>query len=159
MSAKVKPVPDGYRSVTPYLFVRGASDALAFYARAFNARERMRIPGPGGRLAHAEIEIGDSVIMLSDESPEMSALGPQSLGGTSFSVMIYVEDVDAMYQQAIAAGAKALHAVQTQFYGDRSGSVIDPFGHQWYLATHVEDVSPEEVFKRMDAMMKNAGGS
>jgi len=155
MSAKVKPIPDGYRSVTPYLMVKGAGEAIEFYKRAFNARERGRVPGASGKVMHAELEIGDSVVMLADEFPDMGALGPLSIGGTPVGIHLYVENVDAMYKQAVAAGAKEERPVQNQFYGDRSGSLIDPFGHKWHLATHVEDVSPEELQRRMQQMMKD----
>jgi PhnB protein len=148
----VKPIPDGYHTVTPYLIVKDAARALDFYRKAFGARELMRFPGPGGKVLHAEIKIGDSPIMLADECPEMSARSPQALGGTPVGIALYVEDVDAVFNRAVAAGAKVLKPVQDQFYGDRSGTVTDPFGHQWTVATHKEDVSFEEMQKRMAAM-------
>ncbi len=153
MSAKPNFQAEGYNTVTPYLIVNGAAAALDFYKSAFNAQEVMRMPGPGGKIMHAEIQIGDSRVMLGDECPEMGALAPQ---GNSWPVtlMIYVKDVDALTAQAIKAGAKVHRPVQDQFYGDRSGAVIDPFGHSWMLATHIEDVSPEEMGKRMAAMKK-----
>jgi PhnB protein len=154
MSANVKAIPDGYRSVTPYLMVNGAGEAIEFYKRAFNARERGRVPGPGGKIMHAELEIGDSVVMLADEFPQMGALGPASIGGTPVLIHLYVENVDAMFAQAIAAGGKQERPISNQFYGDRSGGLIDPFGHKWHLATHIEDVSPDELQRRMQEMAK-----
>ena len=150
----MKPIPDGYRSVTPYMIIKGAGEAIEFYKKAFKAKERLRVPGPGGKIMHAEIEIGDSVVMLGEESPEMGALGPTSVGGTPVSIHLYIDDVDQMFAQALAAGGKQERAVQDQFYGDRSGGLVDPFGHKWHLATHVEDVSPEEMDRRMKEMMK-----
>ncbi|MCA9054470.1 MAG: VOC family protein [Planctomycetaceae bacterium] len=147
----VKPIPDGYHSVTPYLICRNAAAAIDYYTKAFGARERMRLPMPGGLLGHAELEIGDSVVMLADENQEWGAMSPQTLGGTPASVLIYVEDVDTVFQRAIDAGAKVVRPLQDQFYGDRSGHLEDPFGHRWSVATHVEDVSPEELQKRMQA--------
>ena len=147
----VKPIPDGYRSVTPYLAVKQAAEAIEFYRRAFGAKERMRVPGPDGKIGHAELEIGDSVIMLADEFPEMDFRGPASLGGTSVTLHLYVPDVDASYSKATAAGAKPVRPVEDQFYGDRTGSVGDPFGHVWHIATHKEDLSPEELRRRAEA--------
>jgi PhnB protein len=144
----VKPIPEGYHSVTPYLYVKGAAQAIEFYKRAFSATERMRIAQPDGRVGHAEIQIDDSVIMLSDEFLEMGASSPQSLGGSPVSIHLYVEDADAMFKQAIAAGAKVKRPVADQFYGDRLGGVEDPFGHIWWISTHKEDLSPEEIEKR-----------
>lgn len=155
MSAKVKPIPDGYRTVTPYLFIRGAAQAIEFYKQAFDARERMRMPGPNGKIMHAELDLGDSMLMLADEFPEMNALSPQAVGGSPVMIAIYVNDVDATFNRAISAGAKPLRPVANQFYGDRSGSLTDPFGHIWNIATHIEDVSPEEMTRRMEAMMKS----
>ena len=151
-----KPIPDGYHSVTPYLIIKGAAQALAFYQRVFGARERMRIPGSGDAVMHAEIEIGDSVIMLADECPQMNAVGPQTLGGSPVLLHLYVPDADAMFAQAVAAGAKVEQPMELKFYGDRSGSVVDPFGHRWTLSTHVEDVSPEEIGRRIAALGKPA---
>lgn len=148
-----KPIPDGYHSVTPYLIVSGAAKALDFYVRALGAEERVRMPGPGGKIMHAEIQIGDSMVMLADEFPEMGAKSPQSIGGTPVGICLYVEDVDARFKKAIAAGAKEERPVQNQFYGDRSGTLIDPFGHKWTIATHIEDVTPEEMGRRMAKMM------
>ena len=141
----VKPIPDGYHTVTPYLIVQGAAKALDFYKKAFGATELVRMPGPGGKIMHAEVQIGDSRVMLADEFPEMDARGPQALGGTPVGLCIYVENVDALFDRAVTAGAKVLRPVVDQFYGDRSGTVADPFGHKWTIATHVEDVSPEEM--------------
>jgi PhnB protein len=149
--ANVKPIPDGYHSVTPYLIIKGASDAIEFYKKAFGATELFRMPGPGGKIGHAEIKIGDSPIMLSDENPGLGYTSPTTLGGTPVSLMIYVDDVDTIFKQAIAAGGEQQKAVQDQFYGDRSGSLKDPFGHVWHVATHKEDVSPEEMEKRLAA--------
>jgi PhnB protein len=148
----VQPIPAGYHTVTPYLIVKGGVKALEFYKRAFGARELFRMAGPDGKIGHAEIQIGDSPIMLADEFPEMGAVSPQTLGGTPAFIVLYVEDVDARFQQAIAAGGKALRPVKDQFYGDRSGTLLDPFGHQWTIATHLEDVSSEEMQRRAAAM-------
>jgi PhnB protein len=148
----VKPIPDGYHTVTPYLIVKGGAAALEFYKKAFGAEERMRCPMPDGRMGHAEIQIGDSCIMLSDEAPEWGTKGPNTLGGTPAGLCIYVTDSDASFARAVAAGATVLRPIQDQFYGDRSGTVTDPFGHQWTITTHKEDVSPEEIEKRMKAM-------
>ena len=152
MAAKVKPIPDGYHSATPYLIIQGAAAALDFYKKAFGATELMRMAQPDGRIGHAEIRIGDSVIMLADEVPEMSYRGPKSLGGSPVSILLYFEDVDAVVARAVAAGAKLIRPVQDQFYGDRSGVIEDPFGHVWTIATHKEDVSPEEIDRRLAAM-------
>ena len=145
-------IPEGYHSVTPYLVVDGAARALEFYTQAFGATEVMRMPGPGGKIAHAEIRIGDSHVMLADEHPEQGHRGPKSIGGTPVGIMIYVEDVDSMFRKAISLGATETRPVEDQFYGDRSGSLTDPFGHNWMISTHVEDVSPEEMERRMKAM-------
>ena len=151
--ASVKPIPDGYPRVTPYLHVDGASKAIEFYRTVFGAKERMRLAAPGGRIGHAELEIGSSMIMLADEHPEMNVRGPKSVGGTPVTVLVYVEDVDRAFERALKAGAKELRPVQNQFYGDRSGQFEDPFGHQWNVATHVEDVPPDEMAKRAAKMM------
>jgi PhnB protein len=148
--AKVKPIPDGYHSVTPYLIIKGAADAIEFYKKAFGATELFRM-NHEGKVGHAEIKIGDSPIMLADESPEMGSKSPTTLGGTPISIMIYVEDVDTIFKQALAAGGEEQKPLQDQFYGDRSGTLKDPFGHVWHVATHVEDVSPEEMDKRIAA--------
>lgn len=151
MSDKVKPVPEGYHTATPYLIIKGAAAALEFYKNAFGATELLRMPNRDGRVGHAEIKIGDSIIMLADEAPEVGARSPESCGGSPVTIMLYVEDVDAVFNQAVAAGAKVERPVANQFYGDRTGGIIDPFGHKWYLATHVEDVSPEEMQRRAAA--------
>jgi PhnB protein len=155
----VKPVPNGYHTVTPYLIVRGAASAIEFYKKAFGATELMRFPGPDGKIGHAEIRIGDSPVMLADEFPEMGHRAPQSLGGSAVGILLYVPDVDALFTRAAAAGAKVLRPLQDQFYGDRSVTVEDPFGHNWTLATHKEDVSHEEMQRRMQAMMKQKQGA
>jgi PhnB protein len=144
-----KAIPEGYHSVTPYLIVKGAARALEFYKKAFNAQELYRMDAPGGIIGHAEIQIGDSRIMLSDEYPEMGARSPETLGGSPVGLCIYVENVDELFKQAVAAGGKEERPVKDQFYGDRSGTLRDPFGHQWTIATHKEDVSPEEMTRRM----------
>ncbi|WOB44643.1 VOC family protein [Thermoleptolyngbya oregonensis NK1-22] len=149
----VKPIPDGYPAVTPYLIVHDAAGAIAFYEQAFGATELMRLADPSGKLAHAEIKIGNSPIMLSDEFPEMDYRSAQAIGGTPVSLMVYVEDVDSLFNRAIAAGATEIRPVENQFYGDRAGTLADPFGHVWTLATHVEDVSMEEVNARFSAMV------
>ena len=150
----VKPIPDGYHAVTPYLCVRGAATAIDFYAKAFGAEEVMRLTMPGGVVCHAEVKIGDSRVMLADEMPEWGNKGPQSLGGTPTGFCVYVTDVDAVFAQAAAAGATVERPVADQFYGDRSGTVLDPFGHKWTIATHKEDLSPAEMQARMDAWLK-----
>jgi PhnB protein len=152
MTTKVKAIPEGAQVVTPYLCIKGASDAISFYGKAFGATELMRISGPGGSVGHAEIVIGGSRLMLADEFPGMNFLGPKSVGGTPVHLHVYVEDVDATFAQAVKAGAKVVRAVADQFYGDRSGSVEDPFGHVWHLATHKEDLSLEEIQRRAAQM-------
>jgi PhnB protein len=144
----VEPIPSDYPRVIPYLSVDGAADAIDFYCSVHGATERMRMPGPPGKIGHAELNIGDSVVMLADVMPDMSNPDPKKLGGTPVSVMTYVEDVDAVHKAALAKGAKELRPVENQFYGDRSGSFEDPWGHIWWVATHVEDVSEEEMAKR-----------
>jgi PhnB protein len=146
--SKVKPIPEGYHTATPYLTVDGAARAIEFYQRAFGAKELFRMADPSGKVGHAEIQIGDSRIMLSDEFPERNARGPQSLGGSTVGIMLYVEDVDKVFKQAVTAGAKEVQPVKDQFYGDRSGALLDPFGHKWWVATHKEDVPPEEMNRR-----------
>ena len=146
-----KPIPDGYHTATPYLIIGGAGDAIEFYKKAFGATELFRFPTPDGKVGHAEIKIGDSPIMLADEFPEMGYKGPQTLGGSPVSIMIYVEDVDTIFNQAVAAGAAIKEAVSDKFYGDRLGTVTDPFGHVWHISTHKEDVSMEEMQKRAQA--------
>ena len=154
--ANVKPIPEGYHSVTPYLIINGAGDAIDFYKKAFGATELFRMPAPEGKIGHAEIKIGDSPIMLADESLEMGYKSATTLSGSPVSLMIYVEDVDKVYNQAIAAGGTEVKGVQDQFYGDRSGTLKDPYGHVWHIATHKEDVTPEEMDKRM-AAARSAG--
>jgi PhnB protein len=151
-----KAIPEGYHSVTPYLIVNGAAKAIDFYKRAFGAVELMRMPGPDGKIGHAEIRIGDSAIMLADEHPQMGYRSPQSLGGSAVSLMVYVERVDDVFGRAVAGGAKELQAIKNQFYGDRSGTLQDPFGHTWTVATHVEDVPPEEMRRRAEKFMQSA---
>ena len=148
-----KPIPEGYRSVTPYLVFEDASEAIEFYKTAFGAKERMRMQAPDGKIGHAEIEIGDSIVMLSDAFPQSTTRPPNELGGTSAGVFLYVEDVDAVVKQAAGAGATITQEVADQFWGDRFGSVKDPFGHSWSIATHVEDVSPEEMAERAKEAM------
>lgn len=148
----VKPIPDGYHSLTPYLIIDGAAKAIEFYQKVFGATELLRLPGPGGKLGHAEIKIGDSVLMMADEMPEMGHRGPKALGGSPVGIMLYVEDVARTFEKAVAAGATVDRPVQDQFYGDRSGTVIDPFGYKWTIATHVEDVAQEEMQKRIAAL-------
>ncbi|HLI11313.1 MAG TPA: VOC family protein [Alphaproteobacteria bacterium] len=158
MAGKIKAVPEGYHSVTPYLTIKGAADAIAFYKKAFGAQEMLRIPAPDGKIGHAEVKIGDSRIMMADEFPGMDCRSPQSLGGSPVSILLYVEDVDALTRQAVAAGARVLRPIEDKFYGDRSGSIADPFGHVWHLSTHKEDVPPEELRKRAEAFMRRQGG-
>jgi PhnB protein len=149
--ADVKPIPDGYHSVTPYLSIKGAAEALEYYKKAFGAIELFRMEHDG-KIGHAEIKIGDSPIMLADEHPEMGSVSPVTLGGSPVGIMIYVDDVDTIFKQAIDAGGVEKKPVQDQFYGDRSGTLTDPFGHVWTVATHTEDVAPEEIDKRLAAM-------
>ncbi len=156
MKKQVKPIPQGYNAVTPYLSVKGAAGAIAFYKKAFAAKEVMRMAAPGGTIGHAEIQIDDSRIMLSDEYPDMNFRGPRSFGGTSVHIHLYVQDVDRVVKKAVAAGAKLLRPVTDQFYGDRSGSLEDPFGHVWHVATHKEDIPTKELKKRASAMAASA---
>lgn len=149
--ANVKPIPDGYHTVTPYLCVRGGPQAIEFYKKAFGATEVMRMPAPDGKIGHAELQIGDSRVMLADEFPEMGFLSPKSIGGAAVMMHLYVEDADATVVQATGAGAKVTRPVSDQFYGDRGGQVEDPFGHRWYISTHKEDLTFEEVQKRAQA--------
>lgn len=151
--AAVKPVPEGYHSATPYMTVRDAAAALAFYKAAFGAEEMFRLTEPGGRIGHAEFRIGDSPIMLSDEYPDFGALSPAALGGTPIKMMLYVPDCDEAVKRAVAAGATVLRAPADQFYGDRTAMVADPFGHGWYLQTRIEEVSPQEMQKRYTKAM------
>jgi PhnB protein len=148
-----KPVPEGYHTLTPYLAVEDATAAIDFYQRAFGAKERVRMPGPDGMIAHAELEIGDSKVMLADPFPQSSTRPPKELGGTSVGIFVYVENVDEVFQKAVDAGATATMEPDDQFWGDRFGSVTDPFGHSWQISTHVEDVPPEEMEKRSKEWM------
>ena len=145
----VKPIPDGYHSLTPYLICDGAAKAIEFYKKTFGAVETVRMDAPGGKIGHAEVRIGDSMLMVADEHPEMDARSPRSLGGSPASICLYVKDVDAVYARAVGAGAKAKRPVSDQFYGDRAGTVEDPFGHTWHIHTHTEDLTPEEITRRM----------
>ncbi len=154
----VKPIPEGYHSVTPYLIINGAASAIEFYQKAFGATELFRFPTPDGKIGHAEIKIGDSPIMLADEFAEMGYKGPQALGGSPVSLMIYFEDVDTVFNRAVEAGASVKEAVQDKFYGDRTGTLTDPFGHVWHVSTHKEDVSMEEMEKRAKAAGAKASG-
>lgn len=148
-----EPIPQDYPRLTPYLYIDGAGAAIDFYCSVLGATERMRLAGPDGRVGHAELDLGDSMIMLADENPDMGVLGPRAIGGTPVSLHVYVEDADGAFDRAIQAGAKVLRPIEDQFYGDRSGQFEDPFGHRWNVATHVEDVSPEEMGKRAAAAM------
>jgi PhnB protein len=154
-----QPVPEGYHTVTPYLAVDDAAEAIEFYKTAFGAKERVRMDAPGGKIGHAELEIGDSLVMLSDPFPQASAKPPSELGGTSAGVFMYVEDVDSVVKQAVDAGATVTMEVADQFWGDRFGSITDPFGHSWSIATHVEDVPPEEMAERAKSAMAAMAGS
>jgi PhnB protein len=151
-ATNVKPIPEGYHTVTPYLIIQGAAKAIDFYKQAFGATETMRMPMPDGKIAHAEIKIGDSPVMLADEMPQMGYKNPQALGGSPVSLMLYLEDVDTVFERAVTNGAKAVRPVADQFYGDRMGTLTDPFGHVWSIATHKEDVSADEMQRRMKAM-------
>jgi PhnB protein len=149
----VDPTPQGYPRLSPYLCVAGADEAIAFYTRVFGAVERLRLPGPGGRVGHAELAIGDALVMLSDEFPDMGVAAPSTVGGTPVTLSLYVADVDATFDEAVRAGATPLRPVEDQFYGDRSGQFLDPFGHRWSVATHVEDVPPDEMATRSAKML------
>jgi PhnB protein len=158
MPATVKTIPEGYHSVTPYLSVDGAAGAIEFYKKAFGATEVMRMSAPGGKVGHAEVEIAGSRIMLADEYPDMGVRSPKAFGGSPVHLYLYVEDVDAVTSKALAAGARELRPVKDQFYGDRSGTIEDPFGHVWHVSTHKEDLAPEELKRRAEAAMKPSGG-
>jgi PhnB protein len=156
--AEVKPIPEGYPQLTPYLCVDGAEEAIEFYRNVFGAEERMRMPAPDGKIGHAELTIGDALIMLSDEFPDFGNQSPKTVGGTPVTLSLYVEDVDNVFQRALDAGSKQLREVEDQFYGDRTGQFEDPFGHRWSVASHIEDVSPEEMEKRTSEMMGGGEG-
>jgi len=149
MTSQVKPIPEGYHTVTPYLICDGASQAIEFYKKAFGAVEAVRMAMPNGKIGHAEIKIGDSFIMLADENSEGAAHSPQRYGGSPINVLLYVENTDAMLAQAVSAGAKIVRPIKDEFYGDRTATIVDPFGHTWYIHTHVKDVTPEEMKKAM----------
>jgi PhnB protein len=153
----VKPIPDGYSGATPYLIIKGAAQALEFYEQALGATEVLRMADPTGKIHHAEIKIGTANIMLADEFPDRDILGPRSLGGSPVTLHLYVEDVDVVVAKAVAAGATLLRPVEDQFYGDRIGFFEDPFGHRWSFATHIEDVDPDELQRRAEAQMADAG--
>lgn len=155
--ANVKPIPAGYPRVSPYLSVDDAGAAIDFYGKVLDAKKRVRMPGPEGKIGHAELEIGDSLIMLADEHPEIGFRGPKAVGGTPVTISVYVEDVDNVFERALDAGATSLRPVEDQFYGDRSGQFEDPFGHRWNVSTHVEDVPPGEMEKRMAEAMSGSG--
>jgi PhnB protein len=157
MAKQVQPIPPGYHSVTPYLVVNDAARAIEFYQRAFGAKEIMRMDGPHGKIAHAELKIGDSMIMISDEMPGTGCRSPQSLGGSTGGIFLYFDNVDNVFQQATSAGAKVDMPLADQFWGDRYGKLTDPFGHSWSLATHKEDVTPEEMKKRAKEAMAKMG--
>lgn len=158
MANKVKPIPEGYASITPYLIAKDAARAIEFYKQAFGATELMRLAQPDGRVGHAEIRIGDSRLMIADEFPEMDARGPQSIGGSPVGLLLYVEDVDAVAARAVAAGATLVRPIEDKFYGDRSGTLRDPFGHIWHVSTHKEDVPPDEIGRRAEALMRKQSG-
>ena len=151
--ADVKAIPEGYPRITPYLHVDGAEAAIEFYGKIFGAQERMRMPAPEGKIGHAELMLGDSVLMLADEFPDMGALSPNTIGGSPVTLSVYVDDVDAVFEAALEAGATLVRPIENQFYGDRTGQLEDPFGHRWSIATHVEDVPPDEMERRMAELM------
>ena len=155
---RVAPIPKGYHAVTAYLSVQNAAQALDYYKRAFGAKELLRMPMPDGKVGHAEIMIGDSHVMLADEMPGMGFVGPQSRGGTTVQLHLYVRDVDGIVQKALAAGGTLTRPIEDKFYGDRAGTIEDPYGHVWYIATHTEDVPPKEIKRRMEEMAKKGGG-
>lgn len=159
MDATTSAAPSGYHSITPYLAIERAAEAIDFYRSVFGASERMRMTAPDGRIGHAELVIGDAVLMLSDECPEMGHKGPRSLGGSPVTIHLYVADVDATTERAVAAGATLIRPVENHFYGDRTGTVADPFGHTWHIATHVEDVPADELEKRAQAAMREHAGA
>jgi PhnB protein len=152
--ANVKPIPEGYPRLSPYLYVDDAQAAIDFYGEVFGTKERMRMPAPGGKIGHAELQFGDSILMLADQFPEMGARSPRTVGGSPVTLSVYVEDVDDVYQRAMRGGATEIRGVRDEFYGDRTGQFEDPFGHRWSIATHVEDVPPDEMEKRAARMMQ-----
>ena len=154
----VQPIPAGYHSVTPYLVLKNANEAIEFYQKAFDGQLVLKLDGPGGSVMHAEVKIGDSHVMLADENEQMGFLGPKSIGGTPVSLMIYHENVDRLFAQAVKAGARELQPPTDQFYGDRSGRLEDPFGHMWTIATHIEDLTPEEIDQRFAEIMGGGQG-
>lgn len=158
MANPVKPIPEGYHTITPSLVCRNAAKAIEFYKQVFGAQEQMRMPGPGGKIMHCELKIGDSMLFLSDEFPEMGAVAPESSGGRSSYLFLYVEDVDAVFNRAVTVGARVEMPVMDMFWGDRYGKITDPFGHQWGVATHKEDVTPEELKRRSEAFSAKAAG-
>ncbi len=155
----VQPIPSGYHSVTPYLIIAGAEKAIEWYRVSFHAEEKLRLVGPGGSIGHAEIKIGNSVVMLADEHPDFGVHAPGHFGGSPASLMIYVEDVDEVFSRSVELGAEEIRPLQDQFYGDRTGTLKDPFGHQWTIATHIEDVSTDEAQRRFNEMLKDGGES
>jgi PhnB protein len=157
MSAKTQPIPDGYHSLTPYLIIKGAAAAIEFYKKAFGAKDHFLMNGPGGTVAHASLTIGNSIMMLADEAPQMIALSPSTLKGTPVTMVLYVEDADTVFKRAVDAGATVRQPIENKFYGERAGTVVDPFGHIWTIMTHVEDVTPEMMDQRMKEMMKKMG--
>ena len=156
--ADVQPIPDGYPQVIPYLIIDGANEAIEFYSKVFGVKERMRMDGPDGRVGHAELEIGSGLLMLADPAPQIGVQDPKAVGGTPVTVSVYVEDVDGVFKQALDAGATELRAPETMFYGDKTGMFEDPWGHKWSVATHVEDVPPDEMEKRMGEFSEEAAG-
>lgn len=154
MSAKIQPIPDGYHSLTAYLIVKGGAAAIEFYKKAFDAKDHFLMNGPNGCVAHASLTIGNSIVMMADENPQMGAMSPSTLKGSAVSMVLYVEDVDTVFKRAVDAGAIVKLPVENKFYGDRAGTIIDPFGHMWTIMTHVEDVTPEEMNRRVQEMMK-----
>ena len=158
MSDEVRPIPEGFHSLTPYLVVKDAAKAIDFYSRALGAQERYRMAAPDGSIMHAEIQVGDSILMLAEENPQMGTQSPQALNGTAVNLFLYVEDADASFKQAIDAGAKELLAPQDMFWGDRYGKLQDPFGHEWSIATHTEDLTPEQIGERAQAMFAEPAG-
>lgn len=154
MANRVKPIPDGYHSITPYLIIKGAAAAIDYYKKAFGAIETVRMPQPDGRVGHAELKIGDAMFMLADEFPEMNIVSPNTLGNSPVGLLLYVKDADATFNKAVALGGQIEKPMADQFYGDRTGTVKDPFGHKWTIATHIEDVTPEEMKRRMAAATK-----